>query len=33
LTFGDSAQTNVMCIYIGQYYPASATAPDVIYTE
>jgi hypothetical protein len=31
LTFGDSAQTNVMCIYIGQYYPASATAPDVVY--
>jgi hypothetical protein len=30
LTFGDSAQTNVMCIYIGQYYPASATAPDII---
>jgi hypothetical protein len=33
LTFGDSAQTNVMCIYIGQYYPASATAPDVIYSN
>jgi hypothetical protein len=31
LTFGDSALTNVMCIYLGQYYPASATAPDVIY--
>jgi hypothetical protein len=30
LTFGDSAQTNVMCIYIGQYYPASATSPDII---
>jgi hypothetical protein len=28
LTFGDSALTNVMCIYLGQYYPASATAPD-----
>jgi hypothetical protein len=33
LTFGDSAKTNVMCIYIGQYYPASATAPDIIYTD
>ena len=33
LTFGDSAQTNVMCIYIGQYYPASATSPDIIYTN
>jgi hypothetical protein len=31
LTFGDSAQTNVMCIYLGQYYPASPTAPDVIH--
>jgi hypothetical protein len=31
LTFGDSAQTNVMCIYIGQYYPANATNPDVVY--
>jgi hypothetical protein len=31
LTFGDSAMTNVMCIYLGQYYPASATAPDIIY--
>jgi hypothetical protein len=31
LTFGDSAKSNVMCIYLGQYYPASATAPDVIY--
>jgi hypothetical protein len=30
LTFGDSALTNVMCIYLGQYYPASATAPDDI---
>jgi hypothetical protein len=30
LTFGDSALSNVMCIYIGQYYPASATAPDDI---
>jgi hypothetical protein len=33
LTFGDSALTNVMCIYIGQYYPASATAPDIIYNN
>jgi hypothetical protein len=31
LGFGDSARSAVMCIYIGQYYPASATAPDVIY--
>jgi hypothetical protein len=30
LTFGDSAAKNVMCIYIGQYYPASATSPDII---
>ncbi len=30
LTFGDSALTNVMCIYIGQYYPANATAPDIV---
>jgi len=30
LTFGDSAQSNVMCIYIGQYYPADATNPDDI---
>jgi hypothetical protein len=33
LTFGDSALTNVMCIYIGQYYPASATAPDIVYSN
>ena len=31
LTFGDSAIANVMCIYLGQYYPASPTSPDVIY--
>jgi hypothetical protein len=30
LTFGDSAAKNVMCIYIGQYYPANATSPDII---
>lgn len=30
LTFGDSAQSNVMCIYIGQYYPANPSAPDDI---
>ncbi len=30
LTFGDSDKSNIMCIYIGQYYPASATTPDVI---
>jgi hypothetical protein len=31
LGFGDSARSSVMCIYIGQYYPASPTTPDVIY--
>jgi hypothetical protein len=31
LTFGDSAQNNVMCIYLGQYYPANASNPDVVY--
>jgi hypothetical protein len=30
LTFGDSAQSNMQCIYIGQYYPANASAPDDI---
>jgi hypothetical protein len=30
LTFGDSANKSVMCIYIGQYYPANAASPDVI---
>ncbi len=30
LTFGDSAKSNVMCIYMGQYYPADPTNPDVI---
>jgi hypothetical protein len=30
LTFGDSAIKNVMCIYLGQYFPASATRPDII---
>jgi hypothetical protein len=28
MNFGDSAQTNVMCIYIGQYYPADTTSPS-----
>ncbi len=28
LTFGDSAQTNVMCIYMGLYYPADTTSPS-----
>jgi hypothetical protein len=28
MSFGDSAQTNVMCIYIGQYYPADTTSPS-----
>jgi hypothetical protein len=28
MSFGDSAQTNVMCIYIGQYYPADTTQPS-----
>jgi hypothetical protein len=31
LTFGESAQSNVMCIYVGQYYPANATSPDILY--
>jgi hypothetical protein len=31
LTFGDFAQKSVMCIYIGQYYPANASAPDIVY--
>lgn len=26
--FGDSAAANVMCIYIGQYYPADQGSPD-----
>jgi hypothetical protein len=34
LSFGDSARDNVMCIYIGQYYPADDTTapgyPDII---
>jgi hypothetical protein len=30
LTFGESAQTNVMCIYVANYYPANATNPDVL---
>ena len=30
LTFGDSAQTNAMCIYLAQYYPANAQNPDDI---
>jgi hypothetical protein len=28
MNFGDFAQTNVMCIYIGQYYPADTTSPS-----
>jgi hypothetical protein len=28
LGFGDSARSSVMCIYIGQYYPANPNAPD-----
>jgi hypothetical protein len=28
MSFGDSAQTNVMCIYLGQYYPADTTSPS-----
>ncbi|MGH7272689.1 MAG: hypothetical protein ACREJ3_19855, partial [Polyangiaceae bacterium] len=31
MTFGDSAVSNVMCIYMAQYYPANPTNPDVIY--
>jgi hypothetical protein len=31
LTFGDSAKTNVMCIYMGQYYPVvDPKNPDLI---
>ncbi len=30
LSFGDHANTNVMCIYMGQYFPADQTAPDII---
>jgi hypothetical protein len=30
LTFGDSAKSNVMCIYLAQYYPANAQNPDDI---
>jgi len=39
MTFGDSATTNDMCIYLGQYYPADGTAssnpnyPDVIVSQ
>jgi hypothetical protein len=28
MNFGDFAQTSVMCIYIGQYYPADTTSPS-----
>jgi len=30
LTFGESAQTNEMCIFTGQYYPAPATGDPMI---
>jgi len=30
LSFGDSAVTNVMCIYMGQYFPADPNNSDVI---
>jgi hypothetical protein len=30
MTFGDSAATNIMCIYMAQYFPADATNPDYI---
>jgi hypothetical protein len=33
LTFGDSAAKNVMCIYLGQYYPADASNPDIIVNQ
>jgi hypothetical protein len=39
MTFGDSAATNDMCIYLGQYYPAEGTPttntnyPDVIVSK
>jgi hypothetical protein len=30
MTFGDSAATAIMCIYMAQYFPADATNPDLI---
>ncbi len=39
MTFGDSAATNDMCIYLGQYYPADGTPttnanyPDIIVSQ
>jgi hypothetical protein len=30
LRFGDSALSNAMCIYIGEYYPADPASPDLI---
>jgi len=30
LAFGDSAINNVMCIYLGQYFPADPNNPDIV---
>jgi hypothetical protein len=30
LAFGESALTNVMCIYVASYYPANPDSPDVL---
>ncbi|HLK37578.1 MAG TPA: hypothetical protein VKU41_12550 [Polyangiaceae bacterium] len=30
LTFGESAVNSVMCIYIGQYFPADPNNPDIV---
>jgi hypothetical protein len=32
LSFGPSAEANIMCIYVGEYYPANLNAPDVLYS-
>jgi hypothetical protein len=33
LKFGDSAATAVMCIYLGQYYPANPQNPDILVSQ
>jgi len=33
LTFGDSAASNVMCIYFAQYYPANPQNPDILVSQ
>jgi hypothetical protein len=30
LTFGESANKNIMCIYVGQYYPANPANPSIM---